>query len=952
MTKKDLHPLISEIDLVPFVQPKFLSIGWRFLIYFLLVSLLPVFIFGYSIISKSQFELKNQIQTKVESIAILKNSELKFWMDSNINEFQGIFNGRAGMKLLIEQMITEKSNQNRDLLRSEMEQILKSKHFTELFFVDPDSGKVLVSTNTISEGLDVSHKDFFIQGSKDFFESKVYYSEDLLDNALTISMPIKNKDEKLLGVFGAHIDLKVLYNFLTEKSGLGTTGEIYMVDHSYNRIPAFNYNVPYLNQGNISAIKLGSKDKLINTEAVINAFHGESGVGMYKNYDNKDVIGYFQFLPDIGLVFLVEQGADEALAPISSMKNTLFVVFLIILFADVAFAFIVANKINKPLEGLIYNAKQVQEGDYKVFSDIESNDEFGLLANALNKMAESLVISLTETKNIINTMPNALFILDVNGKIKSANQAALDLTDFGKENIVGIEFKELTRLQQGVIGKSKFFDLSQIIKEEVVTDIQLNCFTNSHLTIPISLSGTVLRDKDKKLTGFIIIAQDLRNLKEYAKERLQKITPLLHKISLGDFSEKFEIPSNEDEFTELLVSLDMMADNLRILMKENQLKTSQIKKSKEKTEEEKAKAEALLGSIGVGIIAIDLEGEIMLMNPEAENMFQKKFKDVLGKICCDVINFEDNKHKRILFGSYPISEVIASKKQIHTITYFINGNSEKLPLSTTFSPILFENKIFGVIGTFRDITKEMEVDRAKSEFVSLASHQLRTPLAGINWLLQEIQRKGNLDDLQTEYLHDALKSNERMVRLVNDLLNVSRLETGIININYTEVDFMDFVEDFVKEARIIAKTKNQTIEFDKPADEIKIFMDKDLIGQVITNLLSNAMAYTDKNKIIKVIILKNKEHVEISVNDQGIGISMDDQEKLFTKFYRTQEAAKYSTTGSGLGLYIVKKILDICCGKIQCNSEKGKGTTFTIFLPIKCPISKKGVKDIIKRGLI
>jgi len=330
MNKKTSKIVINENDITDYVNPKFLSIGWRFLLYFLLVSLLPVLIFGYSIISKSQFELKNQIQNRLESIAILKNSQLKFWMDNNKVEFQGLFDGRDDLMLLIGQMMAEKSNQNRDLLRSEMNQILKSEHFIELFLIDLGSGKVLVSTNSISEGLDTSDKDYFIEGKKGFFEGKVYYSTDFMNNALTISMPIKNKDEKLLGVLAAHVDLKVLYYFLSEKSGLGNTGEIYMVSRFYNRIPAINYS-----DGQGDKFVIGPKnEKLIYTEGVKRALGGESGLSMYKNYDDKDVIGYFRFFPDLGLVFLVEQGADEAFAPITSMKNTLFVVFLIILFAS------------------------------------------------------------------------------------------------------------------------------------------------------------------------------------------------------------------------------------------------------------------------------------------------------------------------------------------------------------------------------------------------------------------------------------------------------------------------------------------------------------------------------------------------------------------------------------------------------------------------------------------
>ncbi len=262
-----------------------------------------------------------------------------------------------------------------------------------------------------------------------------------------------------------------------------------------------------------------------------------------------------------------------------------------------------------------------------------------------------------------------------------------------------------------------------------------------------------------------------------------------------------------------------------------------------------------------------------------------------------------------------------------------------------------DQKSLGLVITFRDITKEVEIDKAKSEFVSLASHQLRTPLTGIRWLLEEIQRKNKLDKFQAEYLSDALSSNERMINLVNDLLNVSRLETGIIHAMSEKVKLFDFLNPIVREASIFSKTTGRVLSFSMHKSSAEVELDPQLIGQVVSNLISNSIRYTDPGKTIIVDGEVQDDKVIIRVKDEGIGISRDDQKKLFKKFFRSKEASKRSTNGSGLGLYIVRKILDVCDGTITCESEEGKGTLFTVTLPLHGPVGKKSEKGLIIKKL-
>jgi signal transduction histidine kinase len=258
-----------------------------------------------------------------------------------------------------------------------------------------------------------------------------------------------------------------------------------------------------------------------------------------------------------------------------------------------------------------------------------------------------------------------------------------------------------------------------------------------------------------------------------------------------------------------------------------------------------------------------------------------------------------------------------------------------MPLATTLSPIFFGKTLYGVIVTFRDITKEMEVDKAKSEFVSLASHQLRTPLTAIKWLIQVAMKKGSLNKAQKEFLNDALSSNSRMIALVNDLLNVSRLETGILTVNPVHADVNNLLRQLINEVKPTALKKGITIKFNDYKSKLTAYFDTQLVTQVASVFLTNSIDYSHEKQSIQVFLSKKKNNFEISVKDNGVGISKADQKNLFNKFFRSAEAAKLSTHGSGLGLYIVKRILDVCKGSVRCDSVLGKGSTFTVSFPLK-----------------
>ena len=363
---------------------------------------------------------------------------------------------------------------------------------------------------------------------------------------------------------------------------------------------------------------------------------------------------------------------------------------------------------------------------------------------------------------------------------------------------------------------------------------------------------------------------------------------------------------------------------------------------------EKARSEAMLADIGDGVIGINDKGEITFVNAQVEVMTGFAKEDLLGKLLIQTIVMQDAQGGVVQAADRPIRQAIFYKKKVQSRAFsYICKNGKKFAAAITATPIVVFDQTVGGVVVFRDITREMEVDRMKTEFISLASHQLRTPLSAMKWFGEILLDgdAGKLTDEQHEIVTNIYKSNERMIDLVNTLLNISRIESGRIVIEPRPTDLKKLVDEVVLEVTQKLKKKKHKLAISIHGKLPLVSLDPKLVRHVYLNLLTNAVKYTPEGGDIVIIISRSGDQIISQVSDNGLGIPANQQDKVFKKFFRAENVAKVETEGTGLGLYLAKAIVESSGGKIWFKSEEGKGTTFWFSLPLNA-VKKEGVVSI------
>lgn len=354
--------------------------------------------------------------------------------------------------------------------------------------------------------------------------------------------------------------------------------------------------------------------------------------------------------------------------------------------------------------------------------------------------------------------------------------------------------------------------------------------------------------------------------------------------------------------------------------------------------EERARTEAVFMSIGDGAIATDEFGKITRINPAALQILGYKEREVIGEWFPNVIVTLNDDNTPVSLIDRPITRAFLTGQTVSEKTYYRTKRGSRLPVAVTVSPIIYNNRPVGAIEVFRDISVEYEIDRMKSEFISLASHQLRTPLSAIktytHMLLDGYMGEVNLE--QRRSLSTIVNASNRMNELISTLLNITRIESGSISVQPKLLSLRKLSEEVIKELEHTAHIRTITIKL-TTADPFNIKTDGLITKEIISNLTSNAIKYTPDGGSVTLHLSNRKNDIVLSVKDTGLGIPKKSQDQIFTKFFRAPNVVKLETSGTGLGLYLVKGLADRLGGKVWFTSTEYVGSTFYFSLPKEQP---------------
>ena len=610
--------------------------------------------------------------------------------------------------------------------------------------------------------------------------------------------------------------------------------------------------------------------------------------------------------------------------------------FLVYIFLIMIIIFLIGRvgikKIGKPLSDLSNVANEIAKGkDAQIKVDTKRADEIGTLSIAFNHMYQS--------------------VQDKEQDLMAQNEELMAQQDELHAQQVELE-KVIETVQANKESLKRRNDLINSISNSLYKDEVLESIIIHLAAILQADRGIILLLKDQTYASYGIVEEGAEQFKNYVfkglLDRLQKAKePIIirREMELSEkgyhlekgFTHDLYIPvyNSNDEIIAVMM-LSRFSDPFSVLDKEEFIALAkQISISLEKialfeqTENDRELNLDILNTLQEGVQVVCEIGEIIIVN--------KKFEEIVGETNKNIFypgsgwdKWQHHLKTHFMDAEGLLNYIQASIKEKpynEFLTFMKNGRVINIYAEELYR----RNEKFGTIFVYRDITKEYEVDKMKSEFVSTVSHELRTPLASILGFTELMINRDLKVEKQKKYLQTIYGEAKRLTSLINDFLDIQRMEAGKQTYEKKNVDLLSIVER-VKENLSIQSTAHQ-IEIKQMVEESNVMGDKAKIEQVIENLLSNSVKYSPNGGKIEVILYKEHNQLCVAFKDEGLGIPASAMDKLFSKFYRVDNTDRRKIGGTGLGLSIVQEIMNAHEGKVKVESEFGKGSTFTLVFP-------------------
>ncbi|MCJ7842863.1 cell wall metabolism sensor histidine kinase WalK [Lederbergia sp. NSJ-179] len=415
----------------------------------------------------------------------------------------------------------------------------------------------------------------------------------------------------------------------------------------------------------------------------------------------------------------------------------------------------------------------------------------------------------------------------------------------------------------------------------------------------IFITGTLIAMLVTALLGILLARMITRPISDMKKQASA--------MAKGNFSRKVRV-YGKDEIGQLAQSFNHL--------------TKRLQEAHVTTEGERRKLSSVLSFMTDGVIATDRKGRTILINERAAEMLNVSRETVLSQPITNILELQEDYSFEDLLAEQESIILDYSTKESHLI---LRANTSVIQRETGF--------INGLIVVLHDVTEQEKLDRERREFVSNVSHELRTPLTTMRSYLEALSEGAIKDEqLGPRFLGVAQNETERMIRLVNDLLDLSKMDSRNYTITPGWVNFVPFLNQIIDRFEM---TKERNVHFRRllPKEAVFVELDEDKLTQVIDNIISNALKYSPEGGTVTFRVKLLDDHIEVSISDQGIGIPKENIEKVFERFYRVDRARTRQLGGTGLGLAIAKEIIGVHGGDIWAKSQEGKGTTIIFTLP-------------------
>ena len=413
------------------------------------------------------------------------------------------------------------------------------------------------------------------------------------------------------------------------------------------------------------------------------------------------------------------------------------------------------------------------------------------------------------------------------------------------------------------------------------------------------------------LLGFIMLVSFLLLEGRRDNIRLKQLNQKIKDLIAGDYSQVLDMQGNT-EITNITNNLNDLSEVIRL--------------TQENLEQESKRLHSILSYMTDGVLATNRRGQITMINDMAKRQLGVESDDALNQNILELLKIEDE---------YELRDLITQSPEL--MIYSQNVNGEYISLRVRFALIRRESGfISGLVAVLHDTTEQEKEERERRLFVSNVSHELRTPLTSVKSYLEALDEGALSEPVAPDFIKVSLDETNRMMRMVTDLLHLSRIDNATSHLDVELINFTAFITFILNrfdKIRAQDEEKKYEIVRDYPITSVWIEIDTDKMTQVIDNILNNAIKYSPDGGKITVSMKTTDDQMILSISDQGLGIPKEDLPKIFDRFYRVDKARSRAQGGTGLGLAIAKEIVKQHNGFIWAKSEYGKGSTFTIVLP-------------------